>query len=55
MNNFVSCIVAAGGSGSRMKTNKNKLFLDINGKQKEETKVQDLLTLFNTISIECGN
>jgi len=31
MNNFVSCIVAAGGSGSRMKANKNKLFLDING------------------------
>ncbi len=28
---FVSCIVAAGGSGSRMGAEKNKLFLEING------------------------
>ncbi len=28
---FVSCIVAAGGSGTRMGAEKNKLFLEING------------------------
>lgn len=31
MNDFVSCIVAAGGSGSRMGANKNKLLLEIDG------------------------
>ena len=34
---------------------KGNTVLDINGKEKEDTGVQDLLTLFNTISIECGN
>lgn len=29
MSNFVSCIVAAGGSGSRMGADRNKLFLEI--------------------------
>ena len=31
MSNFVSCIVAAGGSGTRMGAGKNKLFLKIDG------------------------
>lgn len=31
MNDFVSCIVAAGGSGNRMGANKNKLLLEIDG------------------------
>lgn len=31
MNEFVSCIVAAGGSGNRMGTGKNKLLLEIGG------------------------
>lgn len=31
MNEFVSCIVAAGGSGSRMGADKNKLLLEIGG------------------------
>ena len=31
MNEFVSCIVAAGGSGSRMGAEKNKLLLEIDG------------------------
>lgn len=31
MGKFVSCIVAAGGSGTRMGANKNKLFLEIDG------------------------
>ena len=34
---------------------KGNTVLDINGGEKAETKVQDLLTLFNSISIECGN
>jgi putative ABC transport system ATP-binding protein len=34
---------------------KGNTVLDINGSAKQETQVQDLLTLFNTISIECGN
>ena len=32
-----------------------KIILDIKDEKKQETKVDDLLTLFNTISIECGN
>ena len=31
MSSFVSCIVAAGGSGTRMGADKNKLFLEIDG------------------------
>ena len=31
MNKFVSCIVAAGGSGTRMGADKNKLFLEVDG------------------------
>ena len=31
MNEFVSCIVAAGGSGHRMGADKNKLLLEIDG------------------------
>ena len=31
MSGFVSCIVAAGGSGTRMGADKNKLFLEIDG------------------------
>ena len=31
MNDFVSCIVAAGGSGTRMGADKNKLFLEVDG------------------------
>jgi len=32
-----------------------KIILDQNGKEKAATKVEDLLGLFNEISIECGN
>lgn len=31
------------------------IVLDVSGEQKEETKVDDLLSVFNSISIECGN
>lgn len=32
-----------------------KIILDISGKEKQEKKVEDLLGIFNEISIECGN
>lgn len=32
-----------------------KIILDLKGEEKEKGKVEDLLTIFNNISIECGN
>lgn len=32
-----------------------KIILDISGKEKQEKKIDDLLGIFNEISIECGN
>lgn len=35
--------------------NKGEVVIDIKDKEKENTKVEDLLKVFNEISIECGN
>ena len=35
--------------------NQGKIVIDKNGKEKENTKIEDLLKTFNEISIECGN
>lgn len=48
MNDFVSCIVAAGGSGSRMGANKNKLLLEIDG---VPVLCHTLMTLQNSDSV----
>lgn len=32
-----------------------KIILDISGEEKKNTKIDDLLSIFNSISIECGN
>lgn len=34
---------------------KGKILLDLDGEQKQKTVVEDLLSVFNEISIECGN
>lgn len=42
--------------GSRLlMMNKGEIVVDIRGEEKEKTKVEDLLKVFNEISIECGN
>ena len=42
--------------GSRiLMLDKGHIILDKNGSEKQELKVENLLTLFNEISIECGN
>ena len=42
--------------GSRMlMMHQGKIVLDRKGQEKASTKVEDVLTLFNTISVECGN
>lgn len=42
--------------GNRMiMLDKGKIVLDISGEKKAETRVDDLLQIFNSISIECGN
>ena len=42
--------------GSRLlMMNKGKAVIDVSGSEKEKTKVEDLLQVFNEISIECGN
>lgn len=35
--------------------NQGEIVLDVVDKQKEDTKIEDLLKIFNEISIECGN
>lgn len=35
--------------------NQGQIVLDVKDKQKEDTKIEDLLKIFNEISIECGN
>ena len=35
--------------------NQGKVVIDKSGKEKEDTKIEDLLKTFNEISIECGN
>lgn len=34
---------------------KGQIVLDRSGEEKQDTKIEDILTLFNQISIECGN
>ena len=42
--------------GSRLlMMNKGEVVVDVRGEEKEKTKVEDLLQVFNEISIECGN
>jgi len=42
--------------GSRMlMMDKGQIVLDRSGKEKEDTRVEDILDIFNRISIECGN
>ena len=42
--------------GSRLlMMDKGQIVLDRRGKEKEDTVVDDVLSLFNRISIECGN
>ena len=42
--------------GSRLlMMNKGEIVVDVSGDKKEKTKVEDLLQVFNEISIECGN
>ena len=35
--------------------NEGQIVLDVSGEDKEKTKIEDLLKIFNEISIECGN
>ena len=42
--------------GSRLiMMDKGHIVLDVKGEKKENTKVEDILDLFTSISIECGN
>ena len=42
--------------GSRLlMMNKGEVVVDVSGEEKEKTKIDDLLKVFNEISIECGN
>ena len=38
-----------------MMMDKGEAVLDVSGDEKKKTTVDDILTLFNKISIECGN